>query len=90
MVLEKDGIWTGCGISEEGQEKRNILGIIRRKKANWIGHILRKNCLIKHVIEGRREGKRGRRRRFQGKGRYWKFKEELLDLTLWGSYKGGR
>jgi len=22
-----------------------------RKKANWIGHILRRNCLLKQVIE---------------------------------------
>jgi hypothetical protein len=31
-------------------EERNILHTIRRKKANWIGHILRKNCLLSHVI----------------------------------------
>jgi len=37
-------------------------------KANWIGHILRRNCLIKHVIEGKLEGRidvkgrQGRRR----------------------------
>jgi len=40
------------------------------KKANWIGHILRRNCVLKHVIvgtieEGRIEvmGRRGRRRK---------------------------
>jgi hypothetical protein len=27
----------------------------KRRKANWIGHILRRNCLLKHIIEGRRE-----------------------------------
>jgi hypothetical protein len=26
------------------------------RKANWIGHIVRKNCLLNHVIEGKREG----------------------------------
>jgi len=88
VVLEKDGIWTDRGKSEEGQEKRNILRIVRRKKANWIGHILRKNCLLKHVIGGRRERKIGRRRKSQGKGRYWKLKDELLDLTLWGTHLG--
>jgi len=31
---------------------RNILGGIKRRKTYWIGHILRRNCLLKHVIEG--------------------------------------
>jgi hypothetical protein len=28
-------------------EQRNILHEIRKRKANWIGHILRRNCLLK-------------------------------------------
>jgi len=32
--------------------ERNIIHTIKRK-ANWIGHILRKNCLLKHVIGGK-------------------------------------
>jgi hypothetical protein len=38
-----------------------------KKKANWIGHILRRNCLLKHAIEGKLEeriemtGRQGRR-----------------------------
>jgi len=35
------------------QEKRNILHKIKRRKANWIGHILRRNCLLKHFFEGK-------------------------------------
>jgi hypothetical protein len=35
------------------KEERNIVHTIKRRKANWIGHILRRNCLLKHVIEGR-------------------------------------
>jgi hypothetical protein len=37
------------------------------RKANWIGHILNRNCLLKHVIEGKIEkrlevtGTQGRR-----------------------------
>jgi hypothetical protein len=27
--------------------------IVKRRKANWIGHILRRNCLTKHLIEGK-------------------------------------
>ena len=34
-------------------EQRNILQEIRKRKANWIGHILRRNCLLKQVIEGK-------------------------------------
>ena len=33
-------------------EQRNILHEIRKRKANWIGHILRRNCLLRQVIEG--------------------------------------
>jgi hypothetical protein len=32
---------------------RNILRTINRRKANGIGHILRRNCLLKHVREGK-------------------------------------
>jgi len=50
-------------------EERNSLHTIKIKKANWIGHILHRNYLLKHVIEGQREGcievagRRGRRRK---------------------------
>jgi len=37
-------------------EQRNILHEIRKRKANWIGHILRGNCLLKQVIEGKIKG----------------------------------
>jgi hypothetical protein len=51
------------------KEKRDILHEIRKRKANWIGHILRRNCLLQQVIEGKIKGgievkrRRGRRRR---------------------------
>ena len=35
------------------KEKRNILLSIKRRKANWIGHIWRRNCFIKYVIDGK-------------------------------------
>ena len=37
-------------------EQRNILHEIRKRKANWIGHILRRNCLLKQFIEGKIKG----------------------------------
>jgi len=46
--------------------ERNIINTIKRRNANWMGHSLRKNCFIKHVIEGKIEdivtGRRGRSR----------------------------
>jgi hypothetical protein len=90
--------WTDYVTNEEVlhrvEEERNIVHTIKRREANWIGHILRRNCLLKHVIEGKLEGRvevagrRGRRRKqllddLKGKRRYWKLKEEAVDRTLW-------
>ena len=36
--------------------QRNILHEISKRKANWIGHILLRNCLLQRVIEGKIEG----------------------------------
>ena len=36
--------------------QRNILHEIRKRKDNWIGHILRRNCLLQRVIEGKIKG----------------------------------
>jgi hypothetical protein len=38
------------------KEQRNILHEINKWKANWIGHILRRNCLLQRVIEGKING----------------------------------
>jgi len=35
------------------KEERNTLHIIIRRKANSIGHTLHRNCLLKHIIEGK-------------------------------------
>ena len=34
-------------------EQRNILHEIRKRKANWIGHILRRNCLLNKLSKER-------------------------------------
>ena len=74
-------------------EQRNILHEIIKWKANWIGHILRRNCLLKQVIEGKIKGemevarRRGRRRRkkllddLKERRGYSHLKEEALDRT---------
>jgi hypothetical protein len=74
MVLEKDGDqWTDHVRNEyellRVKAQRNILHAISKLKANWIAHILRKNCLLQRVIEGKIKGgilvtgRRGRRRK---------------------------
>jgi hypothetical protein len=65
--------WTDSVRNEEVlhtvKEERNIIHTIIRRKANWTDHILRRNCLLKHVIEGKIEagiqvtGRQGRRRK---------------------------
>jgi len=56
-MLEKEGdqLDRSCEKTKVRQgvkEKRNILHIIKEMKANWIGHMLRRNCLLKHITEG--------------------------------------
>ena len=75
-------------------DQRNILHEIRKWKANWIGHILRRNCLLKQVIEGKIKGEmevtriRGRRCRkllddLKDRRGYSYLKEEALGRTMW-------
>ena len=75
-------------------ERRNILHEIRKRKANWIGHILRRNCLLKQVIEGKIYGemevtrRRGRKRKkllddLKDRRGYSHLKEKALDRTMW-------
>ena len=75
-------------------EQRNILHDIRKRKANWIGHILRRNCLLKQGIEGKIKGemevtrRRGRKRKkllydLKERRGYSHLKEEALDGTMW-------
>jgi hypothetical protein len=37
-------------------EQRNILHEIRKRKANWIGHILHRNCLLNKLLKERYRG----------------------------------
>jgi hypothetical protein len=38
------------------KEQRNIFHEIRKRNANWIGHILCRNCLLRQGIEGKIKG----------------------------------
>ena len=55
------------------REQRNILHEISKRKANWIGHILRRNCLLQGVIEGKIKG------RIEMTGRRGSRRKKLLD-----------
>jgi hypothetical protein len=62
--------WLGWMVFNlEYSEQRDILHEISKRKANWTGHILCRNCLLRQVIEGKIKGaievtgRRGRRRR---------------------------
>jgi hypothetical protein len=76
------------------KEQRNILHELRKRKANWIGHILRRNCILHRVIEGKIQGRievtgrQGRKRRkllddLKERRGYSRLKEEALDCTMW-------
>ena len=71
-----------------------ILHEIRKQKANWIDHILRRKCLLQQVIEGKIKGqidvkrRRGRRRKkllddLKDRRGYCQLKQEALDHTMW-------
>jgi hypothetical protein len=76
------------------KKQRNILHEIPKRMANWIGHILRRNCLLQWVTEGKIKGgievtgRQGRRRRkllddLKGRRGYFHLKEEALARTMW-------
>ena len=97
-------IWTDHVRNEDVllrvNEQKNILQEIRKRRTNWIGHILRRNCLLKQVIEGKIKGemevarRRGRRRKklldkLKDRRGYCHLKEEALDCTMWRNRFGG-
>jgi hypothetical protein len=101
-IIEKIS-WTDHVRNEEVllrvSEQRNILHEIRKRKANWIGHIVRRKCLLKQVIEGKINGqievtrRRGRRRKkllddLGDRRGYSHLKEEALDRIKWRNRLG--
>ena len=89
--------WTDCVRNEvlyEVKEERNTLHTVKRRRAIWISHILRRNCLLKQIIKGNIEGwievkqRQGRRRKqllgdLKETRGYWKLIDEALDRALW-------
>jgi hypothetical protein len=76
-------------------EQRNVLHEMKISKVNWIGQILRGNCLLKHIVEGKIEVTRRRARRrkqlvndVKEKGRVLEFERGsnrslLVENSLW-------
>ena len=66
--------------------EKTLINNILRKKANWIGHILRRNCLLHDTIEGKMTEVKGIVRRIiqllddLRNRRYWELKVEDEDL----------
>jgi hypothetical protein len=72
---------------------------MHKQKANWIGHILRRICLLRQVVKGKIKGgievtgRGGRRRRkllddLKERRGYSHLKEEALDRTMWRARYG--
>jgi hypothetical protein len=81
------------GLLHRAKEEENNLHTIK-KEQNWIGHVLCRNCLPKHVTERKKERRmavtriRRKRRKYlpddlKETRSYWKLKVEALDRTQW-------
>jgi len=81
-------------VLHEVKEHRKLLYTLRRRKANWIGGVVLRNCFLKHVIDGKIEGRieetgrLGRRRKqilddLKEMRGYCKLKVEALDCIVW-------
>jgi hypothetical protein len=91
-------IWTDHVRNEDVllrvKEQRNIIHEMRKRKANWTGHILRRNCILPGVTEEKIQGgievtgRQGRIRRkllddLKERRGYSHLKEDALDRTMW-------
>jgi hypothetical protein len=72
----------------------NGLHTLNSRRVNWIGQVLSRNCIAKHVSDVKIEVNTSRMKRrekkrkhmlddFKEKKVYWILKEEALDRTLW-------
>jgi len=62
-----DGTYNDLQSTDDG-EQRSLMGTIRERQRNGIGHILRGNSLLRTVLEGKIKGRRTR----------WKPKMKML------------
>jgi hypothetical protein len=86
--------WTDCENSEEVWHRvkkgRNIRHAIKRRKGNWTGEVLHRNCHLKHIFEGKIQGKVEGMLTLETRCKqlldhlnemrqYWKLKEEAIE-----------
>jgi hypothetical protein len=75
------------------KEDRSILHTVKLRRAKWIGHILRRNFLLKRLVVGKREirlwvrGIQGRRCKqllddLKETRGYWKLRELALENAM--------
>jgi len=72
------------------KEERNIVHAIKRRKGKWIGHRLRRNCLLRYVNEETMGGKGRPERKLQlllevlrKTKEYRNLKEKSLYRSVW-------
>jgi hypothetical protein len=87
MISWTDGVRNE--VLQRVKEEINMLHTINRRKDKWICHILLRNCLLRHFIEGKIEGTGGGGRRgkqllsdLEEKSRYLNLQEEALHRIL--------
>jgi hypothetical protein len=65
------------------KEQRNVLHEVSRRKANWLGYILCRNCLLQQVIEGKMKGGCKLLDDLKQRRGYCHLKEKDLERTVW-------
>jgi hypothetical protein len=72
------------------KEQTNILHEISKRKANWIGQNLRRNCLLQQAITGKIKGgievtgrRAGRRRKILDNLKEWRRYFRYVESSLW-------
>jgi hypothetical protein len=65
-------------------EQRDIIHEISKRKANWVVHILRRNCLLQQVTEGKiKGGKKWQEDKEEDVGSYWMTLKKGEDTHIW-------
>ena len=89
-MIKWSEIVTNEEVLERIGERKTLLNNILCRKSNWIGHILRINCLLHDASEGQMTEVKGVRRRrtqllddLRNRRRYWALKEEAEDGNRW-------